>query len=146
MYPILRKLLESVSKNWDTLESRIIALPTPQERGEAFEEFCHAFFILHKDLYQVKNIWRWSDIPQIILQKLGTPTFQDRGIDGILQHHDGTITAYQAKFRSNRSNTPSQSELSTFYMISDRADFRLVISNVEDLPIIAKDRKDHGQI
>ncbi len=146
MYPILHKLLESVCKNWDSLESRIIALPTQQERGEAFEEFCHVFFILHKDLYQAQNIWRWPDIPQNILQKLGAPTFQDRGIDGIIQHHDGTITAYQAKFRSNRSNTPSQSDLSTFYMISDRADFRLVISNVEDLPIIAKDRKDHGQI
>jgi predicted helicase len=99
MYPILRKLLESVCKNWDTLESRIIALPTPQKRGEAFEEFCHAFFILHKDLYQTQNVWRCADIPQNILQRLGTPTFLNRGIDEILQCHDGIITAYQAKFR-----------------------------------------------
>lgn len=146
MYPILSQILDSGIQDWDTLEARIISLPTEQKRGEGFEEFCHAFFTLHKDLYQAQNVWRGSDIPQHILQKLGTPTFQDRGIDGLLQHHDGTMTAYQAKFRSNRSDTPSQRELSTFYMISDRADFRLVISNVEDLPTIAKDRKDHGQI
>src|SRR5680860_1157897 len=102
MYPILSQILESGIQDWGTLEAKIISLPTEQKRGEGFEEFCHAFFTLHKDLYQAQNVWRGPDIPQHILQKLGTPTFQDRGIDGLLQHHDGTITAYQAKFRSNR--------------------------------------------
>ena len=31
-------------------------------------------------------------------------------------------------------------------MVSDRADYRLIISNVDDLPVVVKERKDHGQI
>ncbi len=61
-------------------------------------------------------------------------------------HEDETMTAYQAKFRIDRSSTPSQREVSTFYMVSDRADYRLIISNVDDLPVVVKERKDHGQI
>lgn len=146
MYRFLSKIDWAIVHSWEDLEDKIRSLSTEQERGEAFEEFCQAFFVLQKDFYQARNIWRFQEIPQNILNQIGLHTFQDRGIDGLLHHHDGTFTAYQAKFRSDRADTPSQRELSTFYMVSDRADFRLVISNVQNLPSIATERKDHGHI
>lgn len=145
MYPLLRCLNWSEIATWEDLEKGIVALPTEQERGEVFEEFCQVYFTLQSDLYQIQKVWRWVQVPLSIIKSLGCSS-QDEGIDGVIVHHDGTITAYQAKFRSSRSNLPSQHELSTFYMVSDRADYRLVISNVEDLPRIARERKDHGQI
>jgi len=146
MYPILKAFDWTRVHTWDSLEKAIIDLPAERARGKAFEEFCHAFFSLQKDLYQAQEVWEFSEIPSQILQKLGCSTHQDEGIDGILLHYDGTITAYQAKFRTNRHDIPSQRELSTFYMVSDRADYRLIMSNVEDLPRVAKERKEHGQI
>lgn len=63
----------------------------------------------------------------------------------MILHYDDTLTAYQSKFRLDRSDIPSQRELSTFYMVSDRADFRLIIANVEDLPRVVRERKAQGQ-
>jgi len=147
MYPILLNLNWASISSWDDLEKNIIVLPNQQARGEAFEEFCHAYFSIQKDLYQAQQVWRYADTPTDLLnKKLGSSTHQDEGIDGIILHYDGTVTAYQAKFRTSRNDIPSQRELSTFYMVSDRADYRLVISNVEDLPRAAKERKAHGQI
>src|SRR5262249_53664161 len=131
---------------WDDLEHVIGNLASQQERGEAFEEFCFAYLHLHKDFYQATQVWRFRDVPDDVLTRLGCSSRQDAGIDGILLHYDGTLTAYQAKFRVDRSDIPSQRELSTFYMVSDRVDFRLIISNVDDLPRVARERKSHGQL
>ena len=146
MYRILGSLPWDQISAWSQLESAITALDSQQTRGEAFEEFCHAFFNLQSKLYQIKDVWRFRNIPPAVLERLGTNTKQDKGIDGVLLHEDETITAYQAKFRIDPSSTPSQREVSTFYMVSDRADYRLIISNVDDLPVVVKERKDHGQV
>lgn len=146
MYRILGSLHWDQISAWPQLEAAITALDSEQMRGEAFEEFCHAFFKLQSQLYQSKNVWRFRNVPPAVLERLGTSIKQDKGIDGVLLHADETITAYQAKFRINRASTPSQREVSTFYMVSDRADYRLIISNVDDLPVVVKERKDHGQI
>jgi predicted helicase len=123
MYSVLRNLNWASISSWDDLEKVIIALPHQQARGEAFEEFCHAYFSIQKDLYQARQVWRYADVPTDLLnKKLGSSSHQDEGIDGILLHYDGTVTAYQAKFRTDRNDIPSQRELSTFYMVSDRAD------------------------
>ena len=145
MFPILRRFDWSEIKSWDALEKVIGGLPTQQARGEAFEEFSLALLELHKDYYQATKIWRCRDVPDEILDRLGCSTRQDVGIDGVMLHYDNTLTAYQSKFRLDRSDTPSQRELSTFYMVSDRADFRIVIANVEDLPKVVRERKAHGQ-
>ena len=146
MYRVLGSLPWDQISTWPELELAIAALDSEQARGEAFEEFCHAFFKLQSQLYQIKDVWRFRNISPAVLEHLGTNTKQDKGIDGVLLHEDETITAYQAKFRIDRSSTPSQREVSTFYMVSDRADYRLIISNVDDLPVVVKERKDHGQI
>ena len=145
MFPILRRFDWSEIKSWDALEKAIGGLPTQQDRGEAFEEFSAALLELHKDYYQATKIWRFRDVPDEILERLGCSNRQDVGIDGMILHYDDTLTAYQSKFRLDRSDIPSQRELSTFYMVSDRADFRLIIANVEDLPRVVQERKAHGQ-
>jgi superfamily II DNA or RNA helicase len=145
MFPILQKFDWSEIKSWDALEKAIGGLPTQQDRGEAFEEFSAALLELHKDYYQATKIWRFRNVPDEILERLGCSNRQDVGIDGMILHYDDTLTAYQSKFRLDRSDIPSQRELSTFYMVSDRADFRLIIANVEDLPRVVRERKAHGQ-
>ncbi len=145
MFPLLRQLDWAEIKSWDALEKAIGELQTQQERGEAFEEFCTALLELHREYYQAKAMWRFRNVPDEILTRLGCSNRQDVGIDGVILHDDNTLTAYQSKFRIHRSDIPSQRELSTFYMVSDRADFRLIISNVEDLPRVARERKAHGQ-
>jgi superfamily II DNA or RNA helicase len=145
MFPILRRFDWSEIKSWEALEKAISGLPTQQDRGEAFEEFSAALLELHKDYYQATKIWRFRNVPDEILERLGCSSRQDVGIDGMILHYDDTLTAYQSKFRLDRSDIPSQRELSTFYMVSDRADFRLIIANVEDLPRVVRERKAHGQ-
>jgi superfamily II DNA or RNA helicase len=145
MFPILRRFDWSEIKSWDALENAIGGLPTQQDRGEAFEEFSAALLELHKDYYQATKIWRFRNVPDEILERLGCSNRQDVGIDGVILHYDDTLTAYQSKFRLDRSDIPSQRELSTFYMVSDRTDFRLIIANVEDLPRVVRERKAHGQ-
>lgn len=145
MFPILRRFDWSEIKSWDALENAIGGLPTQQDRGEAFEEFSVALLELHKDYYQATKIWRFRNVPDEILERLGCSNRQDVGIDGVILHYDDTLTAYQSKFRLDRSDIPSQRELSTFYMVSDRTDFRLIIANVEDLPRVVRERKAHGQ-
>jgi predicted helicase len=146
MYRMLRTLPWDQISSWPELEAVIGTFDSEQARGEAFEEFCHAYFKIQSQLYQIREVWRFRNIPPRLLERLGTNTRQDKGIDGVLVHEDETVTAYQAKFRLDRSSVPSQRELSTFYMVSDRADYRLIISNVDDLPVVVKERKDHGQI
>lgn len=145
MFPFLSKFDWSKINSWDTLEKAIGQLPSQQDRGEAFEEFCAAFLELHKDYYQATKVWRFQNVPDEILVRLGCSSRQDVGIDGVILHFDDTLTAYQSKFRLTRSDIPSQRELSTFYMVSDRANFRLIIANVDDLPRVARERKAHGQ-
>ena len=128
----LQQLIEGI-KSWAELENRIAALPSEMERGEAFEEFCKPFFLLDA-VFQFKEVYRQKEIPYSIKQRLGYQVNQDIGIDGLCVTLDDKIYAYQAKFRSNRSNTPTLRELSTFFTVSDRADWRITISNADRLP------------
>jgi len=134
----LATIIEGVS-SWSDLETRIASLPTEMDRGNAFEEFCHAFFILDP-VFQFKEVYRQKEIPPSILDRLGYPGIKDIGIDGVALSNDGKITAYQAKFRSDRNNTPTLSELSTFFTMSDRADWRITITNAHKLPSSIHDR------
>ena len=57
---MLTSIVENIS-TWPELEKRIASLPTEMERGEVFEEFCNAFFILDP-VFQFKEVYR-QDIP-----------------------------------------------------------------------------------
>ena len=69
-------------QTWDKLEKRIADLPTEIQRGNAFEEFCHAFFLLDP-VFKFKEVYRQNEIPPSIRERLGYPGIQDIGIDGV---------------------------------------------------------------
>jgi superfamily II DNA or RNA helicase len=138
MSGMLKNLIKNIS-SWPELEALIASLPTVHDRGYAFEEFCHAFFILDP-VFQFKAVYRQSEIPASILKRLGYPGRKDIGIDGVAISNDNKITTYQAKFRRDRNNTPTLRELSTFFTMSDHADWRITITNANKLPSAVHDR------
>ena len=138
MSGMLENLIKNIS-SWPELEARIASLPTEHDRGYAFEEFCHAFFELDP-VFQFKAVYRQNEIPASILKRLGYPGRKDIGIDGVAVSNDNKVTAYQAKFRRDRNNTPTLRELSTFFTMSDRADWRITITNANKLPSAVHDR------
>ncbi len=137
-------LVENI-QTWDKLERKIADLPTEMQRGKAFEEFCHAFFLLDP-VFQFKEVYRQKEIPPSIRERLGYPGIQDLGIDGVAITDDDRIFAYQAKFRSDRKVTPTLRELSTFFTVSDKADWRITISNANKLPPSIDDRVNQSRI
>jgi predicted helicase len=140
----LLSLIENI-QTWDKLERKIADLPTEKQRGDAFEEFCHAFFLLDP-VFQFKEVYRHNAIPHSIRERLGYPGIQDIGIDGVGVTDDGRIFAYQAKFRSDRKGTPTLRELSTFFTVSDKADWRITIANSNKLPSSIDDRVRQSRI
>ncbi len=140
----LLSLVENI-ETWDILEKRIANLPTEMQRGRAFEEFCHAFFLLDP-VFQFKEVYRQNEIPPSVRKRLGYPGFQDLGIDGVGITHEDRIFAYQAKFRSDRKVTPTLRELSTFFTLSDKADWRITIANSNKLPSSIDDRVRHSRV
>jgi len=141
---MLLRLLDSVS-SWAELESRIGELPSENDRGEAFEQFCQAFFLLDP-VYQFNKVYRQREIPPTLREKLGYPGTKDIGIDGLAVTKEGKLTAYQAKFRKDRSNKPTLKELSTFFTVSDRADWRITITNANDLPSSLNERTKQSRV
>ncbi len=141
---MLLSLLDSVS-SWTELEGNISNLPSEKERGEAFEQFSHAFFLLDPK-YQFEKVYRHKDIPPSIRKRLGYPGTKDIGIDGLGVTADGELHAYQAKFRKDRNNKPTLRELSTFFTVSDRADWRITITNANDLPTSINDRTRQSRV
>jgi hypothetical protein len=63
------------------LESRIVALPTQQERGDAFEVFAEAYLATQK-LVGAEEVWPADRIPFAVLQACRLP-LQDLGADGV---------------------------------------------------------------
>jgi superfamily II DNA or RNA helicase len=140
----LLKLIGNVS-SWAEIESRIISLSTEIERGDAFEQFCHCFFLLDP-VFQFETVYRHYEIPPSLRERLGYPGIQDIGIDGLGITTDGKLIAYQAKFRSDRNNIPTLRELSTFFTVSDRADWRITITNANGLPSAINDRTKNSRV
>ena len=131
--------------SWTELEEAISSLPTEQDRGSAFEEFCAGYFAL-SDLFQFKEVYRHTEIPPSICRQLGYPERKDIGIDGIGITHDGKLYAWQAKFRKNRSNTPTKTELATFFTFSDKSDWRVTITNADRIPRELDDRERQSKV
>jgi superfamily II DNA or RNA helicase len=140
----LLNLAEGVT-SWAELESRIAGLSTEGNRGAAFEEFCKAFFLLDP-VFQFIKVYRHTEIPPSLRSRLGYPGHQDIGIDGLAVTDEGKLFAYQAKFRSDRHKTPTLRELSTFFTVSDRADWRITITNANSLPASINDRTRNSRV
>ena len=125
-------LLQNSYDSWSELELEIEALVSAQEKGEVFEEFVYAYLLLNKDYYQIESLFRSKDIPVHIRETLKLES-TDYGVDGVFVLEDGTVAAYQAKFRTSRG-TATVRELSTFWSEASRADHKYIIANATELP------------
>ena len=121
------------------LEDRIERLPTPQERGAAFEVFAEAYIATQKSL-QAEEVWPEGTIPQSILRKFKLP-LRDLGIDGVFRTWATEHHGYQVKFRTGRPSL-TWDELSTFMGLTDEVDQRVLFTNCDTLPKVMQDRRD----
>jgi predicted helicase len=128
----LNPLFGRLYTSWKELEQAIYELPTAHEKGEVFEEFVYSFLLLNKEYYQIENIYRDKDMPLELRKRLRLEN-TDYGVDGVFQLSDGTVAAYQAKFRDARGSATVR-ELATFWAESSRADHKYVIANATNLP------------
>ena len=119
------------------LEARITALPTEQDRGDAFEVFAEAYFAT-QPIMQARQVWPLEAVPPQVRQRLSVGA-RDMGIDGVIETTTGNYDAYQVKFRSARSAL-TWDELSTFMGLSDKASQRIVFTNSNDLPAVINGR------
>ena len=125
-YPILKKKY----KSWKELERQIELLETTVERGNAFEQFTYAYFIIKSQQYQVKEIYQSKDSPDKYLKefKIAHGRNSDCGIDGLYVRSDNRVVAYQCKFRTGRQK-PSYEELTKFWSDSRYCDFSCTVAN-----------------
>ena len=119
------------------LESRIAALPTQQDRGDAFEVFAEAYLATQK-LVGAEEVWPADQVPIAVLQTCRLPV-QDMGADGVYKTWAGQYNAYQSKFRTGRPALTWQ-ELSTFMGLTDQVGERVLFTNCDDLPSVMDDR------
>ncbi|MGC1177296.1 MAG: DEAD/DEAH box helicase family protein, partial [Candidatus Saccharimonadales bacterium] len=125
-------LLHKTYTRWSDLEQAIEPIVSTEEKGEVFEQFVYLYLTLRKDYYQIDKLYRAKDIPAALREKLQLE-LTDYGVDGVFILTDGTIAAYQAKFRSNRG-TATVRELATFWAEAAQADHKFVIANAATLP------------
>lgn len=131
-------------KSWDELESLIEELPTKKMKGDAFEDFVYAYFSIKRDLYQIEEHWPYKKAPLELKLKLGMdPT--DCGADGLIRFKDGSIAAYQAKFRSGRVKPPYE-ELAKLWAEARACDYQYTVANCYSLTDLAKKNKKHLQV
>jgi superfamily II DNA or RNA helicase len=135
---IHQKLFENLTR-FKELESRISALPTKQERGDAFEVFAEAY-LATQAIAQAKQVFPFDAIPLHIRTKLALDTERDMGVDGVVETRLGEYQAYQVKFRSGRSAL-RWDELSTFMGLTDQVALRVLFTNCDDLPSLMNERK-----
>lgn len=130
--------------SWEEFEQYVRNLPSEHEKGCAFEEFAYAYFLLNRDLYNVKEIYTQKDIPETYRKKYNLePT--DVGVDGLIITDNDESIAYQVKFRSDNS-TATYSELATFWAESEYCDKRCIFANCFQLPNQSDKKKNQFQV
>jgi len=123
-------------KSFEQLEKEICKIQGPKEKGDIFEQFVKAYFLLNKQLYQLKEVYLFNEIPYPT-KKILRLEKKDYGVDGILVFTDNKIASFQVKFRNDRG-TPTYSELSTFLSESFKSDYKYIISNSYEIPSVVR--------
>lgn len=141
---VFNKIFKQQFKNWEELEKRIEQIEIAKEKGDAFEQFAYAYFTYFKDIYQVKELFMGSDIPEAykVLYKLEK---KDSGVDGLILKEDGSSIAYQVKFRT-AAEAPSYDDLTSFWAESEHTTERCIFANCYSLPKQAYKKKDQFTI
>lgn len=125
--------------NFAELEAYASTLFPEKKKGDFFEKFCEFYFRYRSIFFQAREVYPHQSVPKQIRERLKLES-SDYGVDGVIVRFDGSLVAYQAKFRGNR-RSPTVRELATFWAEAQHADERLVISNCTELP---KQSGKHG--
>lgn len=126
-------------ENFAQFEGYVASLYPEKTKGDFFEKFCEFYFRYRSVFFQAREVYPHHSIPKSIRERLHLES-SDYGVDGVIVRFDGTLIAYQAKFRSNRVS-PTVRELATFWSEAQHADEKLIISNCTLLP---KQSGKHG--
>lgn len=118
--------------SFSDLEEYASALYPETKKGDFFEKFCEFYFRYRSIFFQAREVYPHRSLPKAIRERLHLES-SDYGVDGVIVRFDGTLVAYQAKFRSKRVS-PTVRELATFWAEAQHADERLIISNCTELP------------
>ncbi len=122
------------------LEERISALPDGGlQRGDALEVFVEAH-LQTSPLFQVEELWLVNQIPLSVRRQLKLPS-DSKGIDGVYRMSDGTLAPYQVKFRKGRPQV-GVGDTASFFMLTESAPQRILISNCDRYAKEIRDRKD----
>src|SRR3989344_448760 len=125
-----------IYNSFEQLESEIAKLDSTYEKGIIFEQFVKAYLTLNAQLYQVKEVFLFSEIPYKLKKQLKLEK-KDYGVDGIVVFNSDKIATFQVKFRSKRESV-SYRELSTFLSESFKSDYKYVIANTYELTEVTK--------
>jgi len=143
----LHPIFQDRYQSWVELEQAIALIEDTTEKGDAFEQFSYFYFLYHKDLYKIEEVWcdkvRGREIPNEIRSRYKLKK-KDIGVDGASRLLSGELEAWQAKFHSDRSSA-TLTELSTFWAEAERASSRRIIANCARLPPDAEKRLNHTQ-
>lgn len=127
-------------RSFRELEDRISALPDGSLlRGDALEVFVEAH-LQTSPLFQVEELWLVNQIPLSVRRQLRLPS-DSKGIDGVYRMSDGTLAPYQVKFRQGRPQV-GVGDTASFFMLTESAPQRILISNCDRYAKEIRDRKD----
>ncbi|MEK4164859.1 DEAD/DEAH box helicase family protein [Bacillus sp. FSL W8-0672] len=127
------QLLTRIFNSWIELENELESIELNTEKGDLMEYFAKFYLEYFSSLYEINKVFMRHEIPEEIIDTLKLEA-TDRGVDGVYIRNDGKLVAYQVKFRTNREQ-PTYRELATFWTESEYADYRLIFSNANSLPI-----------
>ena len=140
----MHQLFQTKYSSWEELEQCIERISDNKEKGDAFEQFAFFYLQFSKSVLQIDEIYApgvTSDpYPKTVVEKLHLES-TDHGVDGVYVLFDGSVVAYQVKFRSNRAS-PTGRELSTFWAEAEYADYRCVIANTLSLPKVSGKKRN----
>jgi superfamily II DNA or RNA helicase len=110
------KILQKIS-SIDDLHTEASKLSKPKDKGDLLEYFTYYLYLLIPVLKNdLDNVWLHKDVPTKTRKKLKLPS-KDKGVD-LLIKKNGKYYAIQCKFRTDRNEVISWSELSTFFGLS----------------------------
>lgn len=122
----LKQILSHAS-NWTTIHQWLIKQPN---NGQLFELLCKYYYLTDPEY---KNVFLSSEITTAIKDKLGLNG--DRGVDLVLESHDGKLTTVQCKFKSNQNEKLywSKDSLTNFFADSNVADELIIFTNASGI-------------
>lgn len=141
---MMHSVFKELFKNFKELEIVISNIVSSKDKGDAFEDFAFLYFILHSELYNIKNVYKSDNIPDDLRKKYKLEK-KDYGVDGLIITKDNLSIAYQVKFRTDNKYA-NYSELSTFWSESEYCDKRCIFSNSVGLPFQAYKKKEQFSI